>query len=185
MGRHSSETSWSYYRSLLGYFLPWALVALIAVGGVWVGVGALGQDELATKPPVAHASPTPSPSETVVEATPTPVEAPKPKGHREGVRGDGKVALITDGMTVQVLNGSNDAAADDAMASKLAGLGYQVIAIDGSSVRYTKTTVLWSYAESREAAEALAQHFGWRVEPKPDNLSTSVAMHVIVGDDET
>jgi hypothetical protein len=87
-------------------------------------------------------------------------------------------------MTVQVLNGTDDPEADDVMADRLAGLGFEVLSVDSASVPYASTTVLWSYAESRSAARRLAARFGWRVAPKPDNLSTEVALHVVVGADE-
>lgn len=184
-GRHSSDAPWRYYASVALYFVPWILVAVIIVGGVWVGVGAMGDDELETKPPGGaqeSSTPTVSPSPDPVES-----ETPSPEAEDDGEKkaeADKNVELITENITVQVLNGTGDSDADDDMAGTLAGLGYEVIAVDSASVAYSSTTVLWSYAESRTAAERLARRFGWRVGPKPDNLSTSVALHVIVGADE-
>lgn len=181
-GRHSSDGSWGYYLTVVGYFIPWILVATVIAGGVWLGVGAMGDDELATNPPAAtDESPTPEPT---TSDSPEPANSETPDAKDEGDETDKTVELITDNITVQVLNGTNDSAADDDMADRLAGLGYEVVAVESASVPYSKTTVLWSYAESRAAAERLSQRFGWRVEPKPDNLSTSVAVHVIVGADE-
>ncbi|MGH2736543.1 MAG: LytR C-terminal domain-containing protein [Actinomycetota bacterium] len=181
-GRHTSGGQWRYYLSVIGYFLPWALIGVVAIASIWVGLGALGSEELDTSPRAARtaepkersSSPRPAHSPTPVDAAAEPPADPTEKGD---------VELITEGMTVQVLNGTADAGADDAMADRLAGLGFDVIAVEGSSINYQTTTVLWSYAESAQAAERLAQRFGWRVAPKPDNLSTSVALHVVVGDD--
>ena len=189
-GRHSSERPWRYYASVAAYFIPWVLAATILVGGVWFGVGAMGNDELQTQPPApVEKSPTPQLTPTV-SPEPAPSESParEAEGRDDEKKGeadkDKKVELITENITIQVLNGTDDPDADDDMAGNLAELGYQVIAVDSASVAYSSTTVLWSYAESRTAAERLAQRFGWRVGSKPDNLATSVALHVVVGADE-
>jgi len=38
--------------------------------------------------------------------------------------------------------------------------------------------------EAQEAAERLAARQGWIAQPKPENLSDTVALHVVVGEDE-
>lgn len=184
MGRHSAGEQGPFYRSVLGWFLPWLLIAAVVGVAVWILVNMVGGDE--SKPPVADrspsASPTPSPTETEIAiATPSPTpsepepgDSPKPK----------PVRLITEGINVQVLNGTSDTAADDALADRLAGLGFTIEAIEDSSVRYPRTTVFWSYPEAQEAAEALAARFDWVAEEKPANLSDTVALHVVVGEDE-
>jgi hypothetical protein len=188
VGRHSSPRQWRYYTSLLRYFLPWILVALVGVGAVWAGVGSLGDDELRTSPQVTESEP---PKKTAKpDPTPTPVtsdtEPPEEDGSDDQQEEPAeKVPLITDGMTVQVLNGTSVTGADQAMADRLASLGFTVISVAPASVNYSQTTVLWSYAESEEAATRLAERFGWQVKPKPENLSTQVAIHIVVGADET
>jgi hypothetical protein len=166
----------------MGYFVPWALVGIVAIVSIWVGLGVLGSDELDTSPRAARTPQVREPSSSPRPAhSPTPVGAATPAAKPRRPAAD--VELITEGMTVQVLNGTPVATADEAMADRLAGLGFDVISVESSSVAYRSTTVLWSYAESERAAERLAARFGWRVMPKPDNLSTSVALHVVVGDD--
>lgn len=220
MGRHSSDAQFRFYRSVIGWFLPWALVAAVAATALWIAVDALLPNELDAQPPagaVATSSPSPTPARKE-SPSPTPSPTPLPTKTRGGT-GDGKkddeksggkeskknkggndehqgenqpgggrpdepAPLITDGITVQVLNGTADATADDLMANRLARLGFDVIAIDVST-SYAETTVLWSYAEAEPAAQALGARFGWHVAPKPDNLSSQVAIHVVVGDDET
>ena len=180
MGRHSSPQQWRYYLSILKYALPWILVSVVGVSAVWAGVGALGDDELnPSKGPVVSEAENPRPRR---QATPraTPVEPNETPEEPEE-----EVPLVTEGMTVQVLNGTNVTGVDQAMADRLQGLGYQVVNVVPAAVTYAETTVLWSYAESEEAAARLAERFGWRVKPKPDNLSTQVALHVVVGADET
>ena len=70
------------------------------------------------------------------------------------------------------------------MADRLAGLGFVIEAVEGSSKTYPATTVFWSYPEAEDAARALAERFGWVAEAKPANLSETVAIHVVVGEDE-
>jgi hypothetical protein len=186
VGRHSSPRQWRYYLSILRYVLPWILVAVVGVSAVWAGVGVLGDDELdPSKGPVAKKS---EPEEPRSEPTPkaTPVEPEKtPNDKPTEEPEDEEVPLITEGMTVQVLNGTNVSGVDQTMADRLEGLGYQVINVVPAAITYEETTVLWSYAESEEAAARLAERFGWQVKPKPDNLSTQVALHIVVGVDES
>ena len=188
MGRHSSPRQWRYYTSLLRYFLPWILVAVVGIGAVWAGVGSLGDDELQTSPKITESE---VPKKTAKpDPTPTPVnsdtEAPEKKGSDEQQEEPAEeVPLITEGITVQVLNGTSVTGADQTMADRLASLGFAVISVAPASVDYSETTVLWSYAESEEAATRLAERFGWQVKPKPENLSTQVAIHIVVGADES
>ena len=186
MGRHSSPRQWRYYLSILRYILPWILVAVVGVSAVWAGVGVLGDDELdPSKGPVAKKSEPeeprsePTPKATPVDPEKTPNDKPTEEPEEE------EVPLITEGMTVQVLNGTNVSGVDQTMADRLEGLGYQVINVVPAAITYEETTVLWSYAESEEAAARLAERFGWQVKPKPDNLSTQVALHIVVGVDES
>jgi hypothetical protein len=191
VGRHSSPRQWRYYLSILRYALPWILVSVIGISAVWAGVGALGDDELdPSKGPVVSESEDPrpraqsTPKATPVEPEKTPESDPTEEGEG-GEEGEEDVPLITDGMTIQVLNGTNVSGADQTMADRLEELGYQVVNVVPAAINYEETTVLWSYAESEEAAARLAERFGWQVKPKPDNLSTQVAIHIVVGTDET
>ena len=189
MGRHSSGSQFHFYKSVFGWILPWLVVAGLLGVGIWIGVDALSnEDEIATPPLTAAESPSPSPSPEPASETPSaeptpddenpseqPSDKPSPK--------ESEPPLITENMTVQVLNGTPSPSADELMADRLAQLGFDVVALGGSSKAYTVTTVFWSYTESQAAAEALAEKEGWAVAPKPSNLSTTVAIHVIVGDD--
>jgi hypothetical protein len=101
------------------------------------------------------------------------------------VRQEGPTRLITEGITVQVLNGTYRRRADNRMVNRLERVGFDVVAVHPSVSRYGRTTVLWSHRADRRAAEALAQHYGWRVARKPRNLSGTVSFHVVVGRDES
>lgn len=204
MGRRSSASQLHFYRSVVVYFLPWALVAAITVAAVWAGVAALGQKELSTRPPVAtkdespdtkklasapKKSPEPKPtSSPTAQPTSSPTAQPTSSPTASPTPGESprsKTPLITDDITVQVLNGTAASTADDQVATRLTGLGFEVVTVQPASTAYPLTTVFWSSPASKDAANALAQRFGWQVEPKPENLSTSVAIHVVVGADET
>jgi hypothetical protein len=184
MGRHSSPDQGPFLRSLAAFILFWVFIAGVLGAAAWLAVDLIGGDEVkgtptAAESPTHRASPSPKASELVI-ATPTP-----DKSEPEPVESETpKPELITDGITVQVLNGTSDLDADDRMADKLASLGFTIEAIEGSSKSYPQTTVFWSYPESEDAARALAERFGWLVQPKPANLSDTVAVHVVVGADE-
>ena len=207
MGRHSSDKQFRYYRSVAGWFLPWALVAAVAVTAMWIAVDAIGQEDLDARPPAGSATEEPSPSPTP-EQSPSPRVSPSPKKSpspsptaspkEEDKDGDGNKKppkdekkegedqpppLITSGISVQVLNGSSSAVAGEVMAGRLADLGFEVAAVAGATP-YAETTVFWSFDDARTAAQRLASRFGWVAAPKPANLSSTVDLHVVVGDDE-
>jgi hypothetical protein len=91
--------------------------------------------------------------------------------------------LVTEGVSLQVLNATGWRRADIRVARRLERLGFVVAALNPAAKRYLRTTVFWSRPEGRRAAEALAARFGWRVGRKPANLSASVTAHVVVGRD--
>ena len=112
--------------------------------------------------------------------TPEPVESRTPKPtKRKNVR------LITEGVTVQVLSDPDTPEAGEAMAARLADLGYTIVTVESLSKKYKTTTVYWSFPQAQKAAEALAQKFGWNVDEKPRNLADTVSFHVVVGRDES
>lgn len=185
MGRHSSDEQWHFYRSVAGWVLPWVLLSAVIGTAVWVAIDAVGNDDVPT-PVVADL--TPSPTETAEASptespTPAPTETREPKTEPTKSPKEQEVALITEGMNVQVLNGTNAPDADDRMADRLTRLGFRVEAVNPAIAR-PLTTVFWSFPEAEEAARRLADRFGWVAEPKPDNLSATVALHVVVGADE-
>lgn len=188
MGRHSSEQQWPFIRSVAGWIVPWALIASVAIAAVYVAVDALGGDSDEHVPATAQAQASPSPTEA---AEPSPSPTSDVKGTRQKKKEKERKPspspepeLITDDVSVQVLNGSSSPSADAVMADRLARLGFDVYSVEGASTSYARTTVFWSYEEARPAAEALAGKFGWDAAPKPTNLSATVALHVVVGDDE-
>ena len=193
MGRHSSPNQAPFYRSFMSWFGLWVLIAAVTGVAVWIFVGAVGGDDarqsIAAERTVEE---TPDPDPTVSglrvadESTPEPVETPEPRETRKPKRNKNEdTKLITDGVTIQVLNGTLNSGAAQAVADRLSGLGYTVVAVEESSRAYSDTTVFWSTDASREAAEALAERMGWLAQPKPANLAETVSFHVVVGADET
>lgn len=187
MGRHSSPEQGPFYRSIIGWLLPWVMIAAAVIVAVYIAVDAVGKDD--TKIPVARSSSTPQTQETVEEPESTPTAEPEPNESEspepdESDKPKPDDELITKDITVQVLNGTAATDADDRMADRLSSLGYEVVAIEGSSKQYSVTTVFWSFPAAQEAAERLAAKFGWSAAPKPSNLSSTVDLHVVVGSDE-
>lgn len=192
MGRHSSEQQWPFYRSVVVWFAPWVVIGAVVVAALWIGLGAIvgGGGGPSHHASAAAVSPKPSvtetPSETpstspTREVTPTPQVTRKPKPKPKPTK---KPALITKGVSVQVLNATGVTEAGQRMADRLASEGFQIVAVGSAFGHYTKTTVFWATPSAKPAAEALAGHFGWEEGPKPANLSSTVDVHVIVGDDE-
>lgn len=187
MGRHSSDNQWPYYWSVAGWLLPWAIMASIAIAAVWVAVDTLGKDD--ASPIAAPSTPTPAPETTepapsVEPSSPEPTVEETPEPEPEKTEEPDKSDLITSGISVQVLNGTNSEEADDLMADRLSRHGFEIVAVGGANKTYVKTTVFWSFPEAEKAARALAARFGWVAEPKPGNLSSTVDLHVVVGLDE-
>ena len=185
MGRHSSPEQWPFYRSVAGWLLPWAMIAVVIGAAVWVAVAAVGGEDPAS--PALSSSKQESPKAKPTKIAPVAVATKTPKDKPEPEQSESAEVLpklITNGVSVQVLNASGSQGADRAMADRLTELGFHVAAVVEASKIYDDTTVFWSTNASKPAAEALAQHFGWIVEPKPPNLSADVSVHVVVGKDE-
>ena len=193
MGRRSSPDQGPFYRSFLSWLGLWVMIAAVTGIAVWLLVGALGGEETQrtiaaqanedTTEESTEPEPTVSGLRVANEPEPTPTEDPATRSTSAPVTD--KTELITEGVTVQVLNGTMDAGAAQNVADRLSDLGYSVVTVEESSRVYNETTVFWSTPGSRKAAIALADHFGWVAEAKPANLSDTVSFHVVVGADET
>lgn len=191
MGRHSSPDQGHFYRSFFGWLGLWVMIAVVTAIGVWFIVSTIGgtevNDSIAASETKEKEEPAEDPAPTVSGAritnkTPTASSATPAPPRKEKSK---KPKLLTDGVSVQVLNGTSDPGAPQTLADRLSGLGYSVVAVEESSRPYRRTTVFWSTPASQDAAEALAARFDWIAEPKPANLAATVSLHVVVGDDET
>jgi hypothetical protein len=188
MGKHSSPEQGPFYRSFVAWLFPWILIGAAVLATVYVAVDVVGKDDTkitsAAKP--TRTPPSEETTAPVETETPEPVESetPEPDETDEPAGGGSDKPLITEDITVQVLNGTASTEADDRMADRLSSLGYEVVAVQGSSKQYSETTVFWSFPGAQEAAERLAAKFGWVAALKPSNLSSTVDIHLVVGADE-
>ena len=181
MGRHSSPNQGPYYRSLAGWVTVWLIIASATGIAVWIAVNAIGAPE-DTAP---TASPARATSDETATTSSTPEEEPEPESPSATEDDSNEaVRLVTEGVTVQVLNGTLQPDAVDSVIAQLEGDGFSILSIEESSRVYSETTVFWSYPDAERAAVALAEHYGWLAEPKPANLSDDVTVHVVVGADE-
>ena len=196
-GRHSSNNQTAFYRSAVQWFLPWIIVGVVAIGALWIAVDALGNDaapesdasQKDNAPAAVGTSPSEEPTEEEVDSEPTETTEPdasdKDKSNKDESNKDkdDDRELITDGVSVQVLNGTNDSSLDDQWADKLDGLGFEIEVVN-PYLSAEKTVVYWSSSEFQEAAEALGERFDWPAEEKPSELSAEVSIHVYLGESE-
>ena len=165
----------------------WTVIAAVAlVSGIAVGyLGNPGNIPPAARvrasaPGTPKPTPTPSPTPSPTATSPAGSDAAEETATTSEER-----PLITDGVTVQVLNASGRREADNHVIRELKHLGYDIVAINPAAKVYQKTTVFWSQSSEKAAATALAEHFSWKSGPRPRNLSRSVTTHVVVGKDES
>lgn len=87
-------------------------------------------------------------------------------------------------ITVQVLDGyqADGGTAAAAVASQLSDAGYDIVA-QNPALRYEQTTVLWTAGFEAEARQVAAAIGAAEVRQQPGNLSSQVAVHVVVGSD--
>jgi hypothetical protein len=195
VGKHSSPEGTPFLRSIVSWALPWLLIVAVIAVALFVAVKMVGDDAVRTRgsqgPEVASsAEPTESPTSEDRDAGDEPGGQQKKNDEKNDKKKDKprdptdepETDLLTKGISVQVLNGSGDAAADDVMADRLARLGYSVVAVSPAVRAYPLTTVFW-IGSGEEAARLLAERFDWRAEPAPGNLSQTVDLHVVVGAD--
>jgi hypothetical protein len=195
VGRHSSPERTPFIRSLGVWALPWLLIAAVLVIALVVVFDMVGEDP--TRPAASGGDvelvdtsnkddsdggpeakqPEKDPRS---EEDPDPEEKPEKESERREKEDGPK--LITDGIEVQVLNGTAAAEADDLVADRLDRLGYTVVAVSPSSRGYAQTVVFWT-GDAQRVGEVLAERFDWDVEPAPSNLSPEVHLHVVVGED--
>ena len=150
-----------------------------------IGIGVMGQRRVPEQQSVRLSSaPERRDRATEQETSTGPTETPPSQAPPRESAGEPGRALITRGVTVQVLNAARSRAVTSRVVRRLRRAGLNVVVVNPAAVRYRATTVLWSRAEGRPAAAALAERYGWRAAHKPRNLSRSVTIHVVVGTDE-
>lgn len=136
-----------------------------------------GATEPADTPTV---EPTAEPT-TALTSEPTPEPTPEASPSAAAPSGDVDPASISIQILDAVLDDGGEAV--ERVEGELEAAGYRVVATNKAVRKYTQTTVF--YTEGNEdAARQIAAEFGYdAVEPKPDNLSSSVEIHLVVGAD--
>lgn len=94
-------------------------------------------------------------------------------------------AVEPSSVSIQVLDAAGDGGGRASFAAtRLQSDGYRVVAENQAFRTYERTTVFYSSDGDRIAAQQVADEYGYAVvEPKPDNLSASVNLHVVIGQD--
>ena len=188
MGRRSSADLSPFYRSVIGWFLPWALIAGVMAVALVLALDAVGGP--GEPPPKAGDGVTESPSSTLPSLdkeppTPPADSTPSTEPTQPGDPSDKKPppSNLGAGISVQILNGPESESVAERLEKRLQGLGYVIVATSPTVGNHPRTTVHWSTTADKEDAQALADAFGWHAEPRPDNLSTTVNVHVVIGAD--
>ncbi len=97
---------------------------------------------------------------------------------------DDRIAPST--ISVQVLDAvlDDDQAAARRVGDELRGDGYRIVATNQAIRTYEKTTVMYTAGFEAQARQ-IAEEYGFtEVREKPDNLTDSVQVHLVVGLDE-
>ena len=183
----------------LGQFGLGALALVVGGALLFALIGAVsdpnGDDAgqpVATSTPTGDATSatTTPPSDGTAGATDTPTDASPEPADTEATPTETTTteapAIDPASITIQVLNGSDDGADQDAVVSCLEAAGYgDLITSNRARSTYTSTAVFYTEgADNQAAAEQVAQALGIAsVEAQPGNLSESVPVHVVTGQD--
>jgi hypothetical protein len=179
-GRHEPGSRSGFYISVTTAVLRAGLVIAAVVLGVFVLTRAFpeGGTEAQTRAPAA---PTSSPT---AMTTPPPVTASPTTS--PGVAAESPAAPVSlDGVTVQVLNGTNEDGLAAATAQDLEQLGVKILGVGNAARTYPITTLFFRPSDSQPIADALAQakFAGAKLEPASNNLEPDVQVTVVLGED--
>lgn len=178
-GRHETESRSGFYISVTTAVLRAGLVIAAVVLGVFVLTKAFpeGGTEAQTQTPGA-AVPSPTGATVSPPATVAPTTSP-------GQPQSPAAPVNLDGVTVQVLNGTNEDGLAASTAQTLEQLGVQILGVGNAARTYPVTTLFFRPSDSQPIAEALAQaQFpGAKLEPATNNLEPDVQVTVVLGED--
>ena len=178
-GRHEPGSRSGFYISVTTAVLRAGLVVAAVVLGVFVLTRAFpeGETDARTQTP---GSATPSPTDATVSppATVAPTTSP-------GQAQSPAAPVSLDGVTVQVLNGTNEDGLAASTAQTLEQLGVEILGVGNAARTYPITTLFFRPSDSQPIAEAIAQaQFpGAKLEPATNNLEPDVQVTVVLGDD--
>lgn len=190
MARHSPPGDRSFVLSVARH-LAGAVALVIGVAAAFWGIGQVRlQEPPGDGPVIGTAAPpeTPGPT-TTLTAPPATVPSPTAPVSPEpaGTQPPASPSLEPSSITLQVLDAvlDDDGRATSDLVRRLREAGYNVVA-QHTAVRQYEVTTVFHTPGFEQAARQVAATFGFqRVEVKPDNLSDTVQVHVIVGADYT
>lgn len=190
MARHSPPGDRSFVLSVARH-LAGAVALVLGVAAAFWGIGQLRLPESAGDGPViSTAAPPQAPGPTATLTAPPATSPPPPPPASPGPAGTQpppSPPLAPSSITLQVLDAvlDDDGRATGDLARRLREAGYNVVAQHAAVRRYEVTAVFYTPG-FEQAARQVAATFGFqRVEVKPDNLSDTVQVHVVVGADYT
>jgi LytR cell envelope-related transcriptional attenuator len=178
-GRHEPGSRSGFYISVTTAVLRAGLVIVAVVLGVFALTKAFPEDgtEVQTQTP---GSTTPSPADAASSPPATVAPTPSP-----GQVQSPAAPVNLDGVTVQVLNGTNEDGLAATTAQNLEQLGVKILGVGNAARTYPITTLFFRPSDSQPIAEALAQaQFpGAKLEPATNNLEPDVQVTVVLGED--
>ena len=178
-GKHEPGSRSSFYVSVTTAVLRAGLVIAAVVLGVFVLTKAFPEDgtEAQTQTPV-------SPAESPTGATSSPPPTVTPTTSPGQVQSPAAPVSL-DGVTVQVLNGTNEDGLAAATAQTLEQLGVEILGVGNAARTYPITTLFYRPSDSQPIADALAQQQfpGAKLEPATNNLEPDVQVTVVLGED--
>jgi hypothetical protein len=197
-GRHSPPGDRSFVVSLLSH-LAAGIALVAAVAAAFWGLGQVQSpgdpviEETAASPTEdapeesgETADPTPEAEETEEaeaeeEATPEPVAD---DGDGAAEEDEAEQAVDPSTISLQILDAAGDGGTRASHAGEiLRADGYRIVAERRAVRGYERTTVFHSQGHEAAARQIADDHGYTVVEPNPGNLSGSVNVHVVVGED--
>jgi hypothetical protein len=154
----------------------------LVVGAVVLGVFVLTKafPEDGTEVRVGAPAPATTSPPAPVTVTPAPTVPPATPGQPSPA-----APVSLEGVTVQVLNGTNEDGLAAGTAQDLEQLGVEIISVGNAARTYPITTLFFRPSDSEPIAQALAetQFPGAKLEPATNNLEPDVQVTVVLGED--
>lgn len=199
-GKHTPAGDRSFAVSVVVHLA--AGVALVAaVAGAFWGIGQVRGPEdgpvIVGAPDDDAPSPSPTPEPVTADPEPTASPRPTPTTDDDGSQDDGTEVADEGGATdddtevtpsevsIQVLDATGDGGGRaQAAVEALRADGWRIVATNRAARYYERSTIFYTPGHEA-AARALADRYPEFdiVQEKPDNLTSSVAVHVVVGGD--
>lgn len=201
--RHRSQRDDAFLASL-GRHVSAALALVVVMAGAFWAIGSVDDadgdlvvadsppatsptGDPATSPPATGSEPAaPSPTGTG-DSSPSPTQTATDDATSEEEPPPSSGGIPPSEISIQVLDAvlvDGDTAAEE-LADHLETDGYDVVVVNQASKVYDETTVFYTPGFEDSARQVAGQYGITRVEEKPDNLSDTVRVHLVVGRDRS